>query len=89
MNYQHKQLCRHNRDGGYAKQQSREQMLSLVADELHALGYPRLQAKSVKPKHVEALVKHRNPGFTTCRLWRGEGDDSLCILSDDDERTVP
>ena len=58
LNYQLKQLCRHNRDGSYATQQNRERMLSLVADQLHALGFRGLQAKSLKPKHVERLVKH-------------------------------
>jgi len=58
LNYQLKQICRHNRDGSYATQQNRERMLSLIADQLHALGYRGLEAKSLKPKHVQALVKH-------------------------------
>lgn len=58
LNHQLKQLCRQNRDGSYATQQNRERILSLIADQLHALGYRGMQATSLKPKHVEALVKH-------------------------------
>lgn len=56
LNYQLKQLCRHNRDGGYATQRNRERLLSLIADQLHALGFRGMGAQSLKPKHVEALV---------------------------------
>ena len=56
LNYQLKQLCRHNRDGGYATQRNRERLLSLIADQLHALGFRGMGAQSLKPKHVESLV---------------------------------
>ena len=56
LNYQLKRLCRHNRDGGYATQRNRERLLSLIADQLHALGFRGMGAQSLKPKHVEALV---------------------------------
>ena len=58
LNYQLKQLCRHNRDGSYRTQADREGLLMLIANQLHALGYRKMQAKSLKPKHVEALVAH-------------------------------
>jgi hypothetical protein len=58
LNYQLKQLCRHNRDGGYATQRNRERLLSMIADQLHALGYRGMCAHSLRPKHVEALVGH-------------------------------
>ncbi|MDE0412676.1 MAG: integrase domain-containing protein, partial [Gammaproteobacteria bacterium] len=57
LNYTLKQLCRHCKEGSYATQQNRERILTLAADELHAMGYRRMQAKSLKPKHIEALVK--------------------------------
>ena len=38
-------------------------MLALIADQLHALGVRGMTARSLKPKHVEALV-HR---------WQREG----------------
>ncbi len=58
LNYQLKQLCRHNRDGSYRTQADRERMLTLIANQLHALGYRRMVAHSLKPKHIEALVGH-------------------------------
>jgi len=38
-------------------------MLNRIANQLHELGYRRMQAKSLKPKHVEALVS----------LWKDQG----------------
>ena len=58
LNYLLKQLCRHCREGAYGTQAKRERMLTLVANQLHALGYRGMTARSLKPKHVEALVKH-------------------------------
>lgn len=58
LNYQLKQLSRHCREGSYATQNKRERMLTLMANQLYALGYRGMTARSLKPKHVEALVKH-------------------------------
>ena len=58
LNYQLKQLCRHWRDGSYATRSDRERILTLIADELHAIGYRHMRATSLKPKHIEALVSH-------------------------------
>jgi len=57
LNYQLKQLCHNCREGAYNTQANREHMLTLVANELHALGYRGMTARSLKPKHIEALVK--------------------------------
>jgi len=62
LNYQLKQLCRRNRDGGYATQRNRERLLSMIADQLQALGFRGMSAQSLKPRHAEALVKR----------WHGE-----------------
>ena len=58
LNYQLKQLCRHCREGAYGTQNKRERMLTLMANQLHALGYRGMTPRSLKPKHVEALVTH-------------------------------
>jgi len=58
LNYQLKQLCRQCREGAYNTQANREHILTLVANELHALGYRGMMARSLKPKHIETLVKH-------------------------------
>ena len=56
-------LCRRNRDGSHATQAGRLQVLRQVADELKALGFGRMGARSLKPKHVDALVQR----------WQAEG----------------
>jgi integrase len=56
LNYQLMKLCRANRDGSYSTQATRSRMLDLIANQLHELGYKHMQARSLKPKHVDALV---------------------------------
>ena len=58
LNYQLKQLCHRNRDGSYTTQRDREYTLTLIADQLHALGFRQMSAISLKSKHVEALTRH-------------------------------
>ncbi|MDE0250954.1 MAG: integrase domain-containing protein [Gammaproteobacteria bacterium] len=58
LNYTLKQLCRHCREGSYATQRNRERILTLIANELHGMGYRHMRAESLKPKHTEALVKY-------------------------------
>jgi integrase len=62
LNYQLKQLCRQCREGSYGTQSKREWMLSQMANQLHELGYRKMTPRSLKPKHIEALLKH----------WRGQ-----------------
>ena len=57
LNYQLKQLCRQNRDGSYSTQSKRTHHLMLIANQLHALGFHGMNAGSLKPKHVDELVK--------------------------------
>jgi len=57
LNYQLKQLCYRNRDGSYSTQANRQRMLSQIASQLHDMGYRRMSTHSLKPKHVDALVK--------------------------------
>ena len=49
-------LCKANRDGSFSTQATRRRILDRIASQLHELGYKHMQAKSLKPKHVEALV---------------------------------
>ena len=58
LNHQLKKLCDQCREGSHATQAKRAWMLSLIANQLHELGYRRMTAQSLKPKHVEALIKH-------------------------------
>ena len=76
LNYQLKQLCRHNRDGSHQTQRDRERMLLLIADRLHVLGYRKMGAQSLKPKHVEALVDR----WKAERLGPGTIRNRLAVL---------
>ena len=69
LNYQLSKLCRDNRDGGFSTQATRSRILDLIANQLLALGYRRMQATSLKPKHVDALLaKWREQGIRTGTL---------------------
>lgn len=63
LNYELKTLCRHNKDGSYATQHGRHNILQLAANQLPLLGYTHMGAASLKPKHIETLVKQ----------WQSEG----------------
>ena len=58
LNYQLSKLCRDNRDGGFSTQATRSRILDLIANQLQELGFRRMQPKSLKPKHVDALLAH-------------------------------
>ena len=58
LNYQLSKLCRDNRDGGFSTQATRSRLLDLIANQLLALGFRRMQSTSLKPKHVDALLVH-------------------------------
>ena len=63
LNYQLSKLCRDNRDGGFSTQATRSRLLDLIANQLRELGYRRMQLRSLKPKHIDALITH----------WQGQG----------------
>jgi len=58
LNYQLMKLCRDNRDGGFSTQATRSRILDLIASQLKELGFRRMQPRSLKPKHVNALINH-------------------------------
>ena len=69
LNYQLSKLCRDNRDGGFSTQATRSRLLDLIANQLLALGFRRMQSTSLKPKHVDALLaKWREQGIGTGTL---------------------
>ena len=63
LNYELKQLCKHNRDGSFATQVNRERILTLIANQLREMGFVNMHVQSLKPKHVEKLVER----------WKAEG----------------
>ena len=92
LNYQLKELCRRNRDGGYATQAGRGRMLDLIATQLHELGYRGMRPASLKPKHVDALVSRwREQGISTgtlknrlsaVRWWAGKVNKQSVVARD-------
>lgn len=62
--YELKVLCDHNRDGSYASQAKRRYDLNMFAQQLmKECHYPRMHARSLKEKHVIALLT----------LWQSQG----------------
>ena len=57
------QMCLRNRDGSFATRAARERTLDMCARQLKDMGFRQMRAQSIKPKHVEALV----------RGWQAEG----------------
>jgi site-specific recombinase XerC len=58
LNFDLRVMCARNRDGSEATRADRERMLSLMARELHELGFKGLRAKNLGEKHVQALLAH-------------------------------
>jgi integrase len=51
-------MCRHNRDGSYGTQKNRQRGLAAMASDLRRLGYKLPEARSLKTRHVSALMEH-------------------------------
>ena len=94
LNYQLGKLCRDNRDGGFSTQATRSRILDLIANQLNELGYRRMQPRSLKPKHVDALVAQwRNQGISVgtlknrlsaLRWWAKKVNKPSIIAKDND-----
>jgi hypothetical protein len=92
LNYELKQLGLRYREGSYATQANRAHILSLLADQLTALGYKKLHATALKGHHVQALVRewHRQglaPGTIKNRMaalrWWAEKVGRAWVLARD------
>lgn len=99
LNYQLRQLCRHNKDGSYATQANRITMLEQMADQLHNLGYRGLKVRSLKQKHVSALTQHwmergLSPGtiknrMSALRWWATKIDKSNVVARRNEQYGIP
>jgi len=56
LNYDFKQICDRNRDGSFATEADRRNILDLVANQLLEMGFRHMRASSLKTKHIDALV---------------------------------
>ena len=52
-----KSLCDRRREGGFGTQDTRRRILLLLARDLDRIGFRNMLLKSLKPRHVHALVK--------------------------------
>ena len=59
-------LCERNQDGSYATRANRRQTLLAAGRNLRELGYKLNHPQGLKPKHVDALVKH----------WQAQGQST-------------
>jgi len=94
LNYQLRQLGLKNRDGSRATQAKRAFLLSQVANQLHELGYRGMSARSLKPKHVHALVaRWQEEGISTgtiknrmaaIRWWAHKVDRESAVAGSND-----
>jgi len=94
LNYRLSKLCRDNRDGSFSTQATRSRILDLIANQLQVLGFRRMQPRSLKPKHVNALVAHwQEQGISTgtlknrlsaLRWWAKKVNKPSIIAKDND-----
>ena len=63
LQWELKKIANQNREDSIGTQEARQQALDLAARQLKEMGYRNMKAVSLKPKHVEALVKR----------WQAEG----------------
>lgn len=76
LNFELKQLGKNNRDGSYATQSNRHDILQKLADDLHKLGYRGMRATSLKQKHVNAIVQY----YQSERLSIGTLKNRLAVI---------
>lgn len=99
LNYELKQLCLRNRDGSFSTQYARERILAMIANQLHEMGFHHMQAASLKPKHVEALVERWKAELlsagtiknrmTELRWWAEKIAKQNVIAKDNDQYGIP
>ena len=99
LNYELKHLCLRNRDGSYATQYARERILTMIANQLHEMGFRHMQAASLKPKHVDALVERWKAEslsagtiknrMTELRWWAEKIAKQNVIAKDNDQYGIP
>ena len=99
LNYQLKQLCWQNRDGSFGTQVQRERELTLIANQLHELGYRCMNQRSLKPKHIEGLVEHWLKGkiapgtiknrMSAIRWWAKKVNKQNVVARSNDHYGIP
>lgn len=82
-------LTKRNKDGAFGTQKNRQRGLTAMAAELKSMGFVLKSAKSIKPKHVDALVSNwRDKGLTNATIrnrmswlrWWADKVDKVPVL---------
>ncbi len=82
-------LMKRNRDGAFGTQKNRQRGLTAIAGDLKQLGFVLPTARSLKPKHVEALITHwRDRGLTNATIrnrmswmrWWAQKVDKVSVI---------
>jgi len=99
LNYQLKRLCYDNRQGSESTQANRRYILNQIADQLFEMGYRGMSSRSLKPKHVEALIDHwKQQGLSVgtiknrmnaLRWWAARVNKSNVIARSNDFYGIP
>ncbi len=88
-------LAKRNRDGSFGTQKNRQRGLVAIAGEIRQLGFELKTARSVKPKHIDALVNHwRDSGLSKATMrnrmswlrWWAQKVDKVSILHKDNAK---
>ena len=99
LTYELRALCRRNRDGSHATQADRIAILTLASGQLLEAGFRRMQATSLKRKHVEALLERwlaerLSPGtiknrMAALRWWAQKVGNAGAIPADNAALGIP
>lgn len=98
LNFELKKMCERNKDGSFSTQDNRQRILSLIANQLHELGYRNLKAGGLKPKHVQSLVERwkieglsagtRKNRMSHLRWWAQKVNKSSVIAKSNDNYDI-
>jgi integrase len=99
LTYELSALCRRNRDGSHATQADRTAILMLASHQLLEAGFRRMQATSLKRKHVKALLERwlaerLSPGtiknrMAALRWWAQKVGNAGAIPADNAALGIP
>jgi site-specific recombinase XerC len=92
LTYDLKELCRRNPHGSKSTQAGRLRQLSLIASQIADAGYKLPSAKSIKPKHIDAVLTNmKQRGLSagtmqnrmaTIRWWAGQVNKTSILKKD-------
>jgi len=99
LNFDLKKMGDNSREGSYATQSNRARILSLMANQLHEIGYKKMRAGDLKGRHINALLdrwkqeeisagtmKNR---MSALRWWAGKVGKASIVARDNRSYGIP